>query len=176
MTHATLSNSCTSPFLGSLTAHTVPCKIIYICISLYIYMWLYVYILQSLQKGKVSRVCPYCDRVFLNIELRVFFLFCIHALSCFFFSRLIERMVAWQLGLPMRNNNSDPSQFVAERLRVFFFRCLSLPFCFTLHVQTPWESGRWFHDYFLYLVACFMILCSCFWAAALSTTKHPQQC
>ena len=46
MTHATLSNSCTSPFLGSLAAHTVPCKIIYIYIykyNIYIYYLFFIY-------------------------------------------------------------------------------------------------------------------------------------
>ena len=141
-----------------------------------IYICDYMYIVQSLQKRKVSWLCPYRDRVFLNFELRVFPYFAFMFWAASSSADSLKRMVAWQLGLPMRNDNSGPSKFERRDYACVFFRCLSLPFCFTLHVQTPWESGRWFHDYFLYLVACFMILCSCFWAAALSTTKHPQQC
>ena len=141
-----------------------------------IYMCDYMYIVQSLQKRKVSWLCPYRDRVFLNFELRVFLYFAFMFWAAPSSADSLKRIVAWQLGLPMRNNNSGPSQFVAERFRVFFFSISFAALLFHITCSKTWESGRWFHDYFLYLVACFMIFCSCFWAAALSTTKHPQQC
>ena len=83
-------------------------------------MWLYVYITIP-SKGKVSWLCPYRDRVFLNFELRVFLYFAFMFWAASSSADSLKRMVAWQLGLPMRNNNSGPSQFVAERLRVCFF-------------------------------------------------------
>ena len=79
------------------------------------------------KKGK-SHV-PYRDRMFLNFELRVFLYFAFMFWAASSSADSLKRMVAWQLGLPMRNKNSGPSQFVAESLRVcFFFDVFRCPF------------------------------------------------
>ena len=98
--------------------------ILYILFYIYIYMFLhiiyicvcdYMYISQSLQKRKVSWLCPYRDRVFLNFELRVFLYFAFMFWAASSSADSLKRMVAWQLGLPMRSNNSGPSQFTLRK-------------------------------------------------------------
>ena len=92
-------------------------------------IYIYIHILQSLQKRKVSGLCPYRDRVFLNFELRVFLYFAFMFWAASSSAGSLKRIVAWQFGLQMRNKKSGPSQFVAERLRVcLFFDVFRCPF------------------------------------------------
>ena len=88
---------------------------IYYMHFLHIYICDYMYIVPSLQKRKVSWLCPYRDRVFLNFELRVFLYFAFMFWAASSSADSLKRMVAWQLGLPMRNNNSGPSQFTLRK-------------------------------------------------------------